>query len=410
MKRTRLILGLDIGDDPVRAALGEVIHDQLQVHAAVEHPAEGFRKGFIDEMPAARATLEQLIQRVLKDAEIHTPPRTVISLSSEVRGYETDGSVQIPSGKISMYDQQRAIQQAKTSANIPQEDEILNFYPSYYELDNEQKVHNPVEMRARRLRVQGFLLTAPRTVLTNLQDLLRQVGIRDFEFHTRAYGSSLLVTDSMDRLHGVVVIETGKQSSDVAVWYQNSLLDVFNLPVGYVHYVRDVAQFFQIPLGIAEDLVMTNGALYFDRRTEDQLFVELNWDSKTYKVSREELARVLTYRAEDFFHRIRTRLEEKERLGLLASGAILNGMMLLLGGILEAGMEILEMNVREPRVTGVTGSSQQADDPGFFPLYGLMRKYAVTAQDAHGLRSGLPIQASSWKDKLREFWKWLGLE
>ncbi len=421
---------LDLSDHPWRGVVATLGVEGVAIRRVATVPAEGFDRGMIVDMEAAREGLVRLLEGLSISPRSGTHSRAVVLISGEIDYEVVEGSVEVPRGEVTRRHVEEAHRQAQLTPprrrsrgmNTPMEK--VQFYPMHYILNGNEnhRVLSPVGMQAAHLTVRGYLLFAARTFVDNLRQLLKKVGLPYHEFHLRAFGVSHWITSHAERDAGVLVLQTGESMLDGVLWYRNYPMRFFTLGVGWKDYVQEIAKVFHVPLPAAREMLNTFPAIVEMGHMGMPNRVEASAGDQVYRVPRKKLIQLLYGITEDIFREIRERfLREPERdqdaghdwLDLIHAVAI-NGPFFMLEGldslIAEAwGKQLMDLEPSEEALEGIRDVPPgEGGDilrlPEFFPLLGIVR---WKSRERRRVRSPMPMttNGAGWVSQLRSWWK-----
>src|SRR3712207_1171970 len=139
-----------------------------------------------------------------------------------------------------------------------------------------------------------------------------------------------------DRQNGVVLIDVGGGTTDIAVFLRGALTHTAVIPIGGENFSSDLAYGLKIPQYKAEKLKLRYGTVLSDA-VDPVAAVKL--DNRYYNAS--FMSQILEYRAREVFDYVRDSLENAQVLNLLYGGAILTGGGSLLDGMTDLAEDVL---------------------------------------------------------------------
>jgi cell division protein FtsA len=157
-------------------------------------------------------------------------------------------------------DLKRVLQSART-VNVAKDRELLHVIPRDYILDGHEGIKNPVGMHGFRLDADTHVVTAAAASVRNLVKCIRGVGVEveDVVLEPLASGGAVLRPD--ERANGVVLIDMGGGTTDVAIFKEGNVWHTTVLPVGGYQITRDIAIGLGVPFEMAESLKLKYGRL-----------------------------------------------------------------------------------------------------------------------------------------------------
>lgn len=222
---------------------------------------------------------------------------------------------------------------------------VLASVPVAYDIDGRRTAVPPVGQPARSLRIEVQAFVSPEHYVAQLAKVLTGLGVTPDVLVPRALASAEAVLHDGERRQSVVVIDIGGMSTDIAVFLNGQLHDLFSFPVGGRAITNDIAAVLELPFSTAEQIKRsgfadqrgTTGAPAIRNGTGKEPV-----DARTLEFARD----IAEARLLQVFTRLHQRLNEQDLGRRISSGAVVTG-----GGARVAGLEsiarrALEMPVR----------------------------------------------------------------
>ena len=222
-----LIVGLDIGTSKVVALVGEYSPGSpIEVIGIGSHESRGLKRGVVVDIEST----VQSIQRAIEEAELMAgcEIRSVYASISgnHVQCRNSQGITPIREGEVSWGDLDRVLEAAKAVA-IPADQKILHAIPREYVLDDSQEgIRNPVGMTGVRLEVHAHLVVCAQSAAANVSKCVQRCGLQVDDLVLSSLASSVAVLTADERELGVVMVDIGAGTTDIAVFVQLSLIHI----------------------------------------------------------------------------------------------------------------------------------------------------------------------------------------
>lgn len=122
---------------------------------------------------------------------------------------------------------ERVIDAAKAIV-IPSDREIIHVIAQEFKVDNIVGIKNPVGMAGVRLEVFVHIVTGQTSLIQNLVRCVEQAGIKVEDIILQPIASSRSVLTAEEKELGVVLIDIGGGTTDVAIWREGALVSFSN--------------------------------------------------------------------------------------------------------------------------------------------------------------------------------------
>jgi len=206
---------------------------------------------------------------------------------------------------------------------------ILKVVPESFGLDLESGIKNPVGMSGKKLEVRSHIISIGSNVLANIKKGVLDVGVEIMDIYPNilAVGESTLTKRQKEL--GVVVVDMGSSSTNVAVYEEGALIYAGVLPIGGEHVTSDLALGLRISIDTAERLKLEYGDLTIregkSKENDEEIDLSKFSNLDTMGVSRNFMNDIIRARYEEIFHHIVMELKKVGRDGMLPEGIVLTG-------------------------------------------------------------------------------------
>ncbi len=371
---SELVVGIDVGTTKIATIVGEVTGESVRVVGMGVEPSRGIKKGVVNDILAARSAIAASVRKAERSSGYEIGRAFVSVAGSHIASLNSRGVVGVGGGSrpVSEQDLDRAMDAAR-AVNIPHNLEVLHVLPRYYILDGQSGVKNPVGMHGFRLEVETHIVTAGRNSVTNLEKCVESAGVFVDRFILNPLASGDAVLTNTERESGVVVVDIGGGTTDLAIFIDGSVWHTAVLAVGGEHITSDVAHGLRLPFDLAEAVKLQHG--HATPSTVDPLSgfpVQPFGEEVPSQVARTDLAMIIEARAEEIFSLTLQELKRSGYDGLLPAGAVLTGGSSNLPGIRDLANRMLQMPVRLAEPERVSGLVEAVRSPAYSTMVGLL--------------------------------------
>ena len=365
-----LIVGLDIGTSKVTALVGEYSADSLRAGHPIEvigigsHESRGLRRGVVVDIDST----VQSIQRAVEEAELMAgcEVRSVYcSISgNHVQCRNSQGIAPIRDGEVDYADMDRVLEAAKAVA-IPADQRILHAIPRDYVLDDSQEgIRNPVGMTGVRLEVHAHLVVCAQSAAANVSKCVQRCGLQVDDLILASLASSTAVLTPDERELGVVLVDIGAGTTDIAVFVQGAIAHSASLPIAGDKVTEDIAHMLRTPTPEAEQIKVRYACALAQLATaEESIQVPSVGDRPPRRMPRASLAQAVQARYEEIFEMVQAELRRSGFEQLVRAGMVLTGGAAKMEGVVELAEEMLQMPVRVGIPQHVTGLGEVVGNP-----------------------------------------------
>lgn len=368
-----LIVGLDIGTSKVVAVVAEVLPDgRHEVIGLGQHESKGLKKGVVVNI---EATVES-IQRALEEAELMADCKirnvhTGIA-GSHIRSFNSRGMVAIKDKEVSAADVARVIETAR-AVNIPTDQQFLHTVSQEFMVDNQEDVREPIGMSGIRLEVKVHIVTGAVSAVQNIIKCVRRCGLEVSDLILQPMASADAVLTPDEKELGVVLIDIGGGTTDIAVFTEGAIRHTSVIPIAGDQITNDIAMALRTPTAEAEEIKLRYGiAKQVLVDPSEMLEVPGLGDRGPRTLSRQMLAAVIEPRVEELFALAQQVVRESGYEEVLSSGIVLTGGSAMMPGMVEMAEDVF---LKQARVGVPQYRGQLADvvrSPRYSTVHGLL--------------------------------------
>lgn len=371
---SEIVVGLDIGTHKICTIVGEVRADDIYVLGVGIEPSQGMKKGVVNDVQALIAAIAASAHKAEKTSGYQIRRAFVSVAGSHIASLTSRGMTPINGSRsVQEEDLERAMEAARAIA-IPHNREVLHVVPRSYTLDGQEGIRHPLGMHAFRLEVDAHIITAASTSLANLEQATEGAGIYVDRFILNPLAAGDAILTPQERESGVVVIDIGGGTTDLAIYVEGTVWHTAVLPVGGDHITQDITYWMHVPFDLAEDVKIKHGhARQKDVNELETFIVEPFGDSMPQEISRRDLAMVIEARVEEMLEMIQKEIKRSGYDGLLRAGAVLTGGSSQIAGMKELAADTLRCPVRMAKPERLTGMADILKNPSYSTSVGLLR-------------------------------------
>jgi cell division protein FtsA len=392
-----LVVGIDVGTTKICTLVGEVRPDDIFVVGVGLEPSRGMKKGIVTDMAALTAAISASVHKAERSSG-YLIERAFVSLAgSHTASFNSRGLVGITGQRgVRDEDLDKAIEAARAIA-IPHNREVLHVIPRSYALDGQDQVRSPIGMHGFRLEVEVHIITASSTSVANLEQSVQAAGVYPDRFILNPLASGDAVLTDEEREMGVVVIDIGGGTTDLAIFIEGTVWHSAVIAVGGDLITNDITHWMHVPFDVAEAVKIQHGCAQEKAVSPLETFlVQPFGEGIPIEVKRSDLAMVIEARVSEIFEMVQTEIKRSGYDGLLRAGAVITGGCALLPGVREVAERVLDVPVRVARPERLTGVADSLRSPAYSTSVGLLR-LGLQMDSASGLQSSNNGPASGVK-------------
>ncbi|MBL7714926.1 MAG: cell division protein FtsA [Bdellovibrionales bacterium] len=402
MKQTKkdFVVGLDIGTTKICAIVGEIVEggpepivDIIGIGTA---PSNGLRKGVVINIDSTVESISQAIQEAELMAGVEISGVFAGIAGGHIKSFNSTGIVAIKDKEVRESDVQRVIDAAKAVA-IPLDREVIHIIPQEYVIDNQDGIREPVGMSGVRLEAKVHIVTGAVSSAQNIIKCANKSGLNVSEICLEPIASAEAVLSQDEKELGVVLVDIGGGTSDIAIFKEGAIVHTGVLAIGGNHITNDIAIGLRTPQTEAEQIKIEHGCALASLVKPDETIEVAGVGGRRPRVlSRRLLAEIIEPRVEEIFQLIHREVQKSGYADLLSAGLVITGGSSLLEGMPEIAELVFEMPVKRGIPQGIGGLRDVVNSPKFATGVGLLKYGAKNT-----VKSKFPIRDKHIYDKVR---------
>lgn len=392
---SRFIVGIDCGSDTISVIIAEVFDWQkIRILGVGQSESEGIRDGVVRNIDGTAEALRTAISEAELMAGIKISDAYVSISGEHIKSVKSNGIVAVSRGKndditprISASDVDRVLENARSRIMLS-DSSILHILPQDFIIDGEKVVDlNPVGSSGLRLESNVNIITGGINEIQNLVNAMQlaNVTVKELVFSPFAASYSTLTKD--ERELGVALMEFGSGTTNVALFYEDSLRYTKSFKWGGQHITRDMTRILGLSTYNAEKLKKDYGSVT-PPIEPDAIPVKVTGQQKM--IDPDKLNKIVYARMDEILRRmVLKEFTEKGLQKMLAGGLVLTGGGALMGDLESLVKEVFGCEARIGYPSGIQGISNGVNSPSWancigLVLYGLESESEMNAPDEDG--------------------------
>lgn len=415
MARDRIISGIDIGTSKITTLIATIGEEgDARVIGVSTVPSRGLRKGQVVNIEEATAAISLSLEAAERMAGTSVTDAFLAIGGSHISSLNSHGVVAVaePEKEITDHDVQRVIDAAK-AVSLPSSREIIHVLPRGYIVDGQEGIVDPIGMSGIRLEVDTHLVTGGATAVRNLQKCVEELGVAVSGMVFGGLASAEASISETEKELGVVVIDIGGGTTDVALFVEGALSYSSVIPIGAINITKDLAAGLRISLESAEKIKLhlsnqpKTPVVYTEEgrpgaakdKADDVDLSGLGLPEEMRTVSRKTLVEgIIKPRLNEIFTMVGLEIKRSGFGGMTPSGVVLTGGGAQTIGAVEAARRNLAMPVHIGIPKNVTGLIDEILTPAYASSVGLLLYGAHVSREEGGSFMG---SIGKFKDKVQ---------
>ncbi len=411
MARDReIVVGLDVGTTKIAAVISRISSNgEVNIIGVGTSPSRGLKNGTVVNMDETVMSIQKAMEEAERIAGVQVR-NVVTGISGEhIRTIDANGVIAVSSesGEISKEDVERAMENAKEITLTT--GRLLHEIPKEYIVDHQPGIKNPVGMFGKRLELRANLIVGDVNAVNNIVRCVERAGygVSDVVLQSLASSYSVLEPDEKDL--GVILMDIGGGTTDIALFLNGTLNRNFIVPLGGENITSDLAKGLKTSREVAEKIKVKYGAASMEFVEDTDILVPVPGIAgrEQKNVSIDIVVNIISMRLQEILEFAYMEIKDVVPFELLTAGLVITGGTAKLKGIGKVAEEVfglpVKMGIPEK---GLFGLKDIVHDPAFATAVGLIL-YSLQHEERQQLissgRRGLETLFKKMRSWFEEF-------
>lgn len=326
--KDKIVVGLDIGSTKICALVGR--KDQfgkIELLGMGKAPSEGVTRGVVINIDKTVTAISEAIEEAERTSGIDIRIVNVGIAGQHIKSLKQNGSITRDSAEneITRNDVNRLINDMYRIVTPPG-NEIIHVMPQDYTVDFETGIKEPIGMSGIKLEADFNIITAQTSAINNINRCVKRTGLEIENLILEPIASSLSVLTDEEREAGVVLVDIGGGTTDVAIFYENIIRHTAVIPFGGDIITSDIKEGCRIMTGQAEKLKVKFGKAIAEKANVNEFVSIPGLRGRSPKeISVRNLAHIIEARMQEIIESVHQELIKSGYHNKLVGGIVITG-------------------------------------------------------------------------------------
>ncbi len=376
MSKHKLYTAIDVGTTKVATLVAKVGQDgTMEVVAFGRASSAGMRKGLVVDLDElAESTRESVREAGAMLGSKLVPPAFVGVTGTHLAGVNASCAITLDArAKAISDDDVDRLLGATVTAGADGHRRVLHVIPRAYQVDGTTGVRNPVGLAAERLSAESHVVFGDAAQVDNVARVVRAAGVRVRGLVIEHLASAEAVLTSEERDVGVVLVDIGGGTSDIAIYKDGALLHTAAIPVAGHQFTSDLAIGLGLTPSMAEEAKLRHGSAVVSDADKDRRVEVFGTDgSQTRSVPVFAIQRLLHDRTVELVRMVLVTLHQAGFRSVPPGGIVFTGGSSKLRGLSEVAEDYGATPVRIGTPSAALGIPSELEQGAFATGVGLL--------------------------------------
>ena len=372
------IAAIDIGTTKVCTFIGSVKKNNLiEIKGFGTAECKGIKKGLVVDINEATKSILSSIGMAEKSTNMFIDSAYIGVTGKHVSFINnwTEINVSSPGKVIRKADVDKLIGLAN-KINLSSEHYVIHTLIKQFAVDGEKEIMDPIGLSTDKLAVELLVIYGSITPIKNVINSVKAANVEIEDIILEALASSEAVLSQEEKESGVIMLDIGGGTTDVAIYKNKKLVFTYCLPVGGDLITNDISIGLNIPFAKAEEIKKKFANVDYNfYETLNKLNVgDLKLD-KNKAALNIRLYSIVNDRVKEMLNIVKEKFEAYGFIHSIPCGVVITGGAANLKGLAALASSVFNMPVRIGTPIDVEGPSEAVNNPIYSTAIGIL-KYA----------------------------------
>ncbi|MBK6829636.1 MAG: cell division protein FtsA [Flavobacteriales bacterium] len=323
-----IVAGLDIGTTKIACIVGRRNEQgKIEILGMGKSRSEGVTRGVVANIPKTVESIKVAMNEAADMAGVIIETVNVGIAGQHIRSMQHRGMKmrQSMEEEISQSDIDQLIDETHRLV-MPPGEEIIHVLPQEYIVDNEQGIRDPIGMSGIRLEANFHIISGQVTAARNINKCVHRAGLNVTELILEPLASAEAVLSQQEKEAGVVLVDIGGGTTDIAIFFDNIIRHTAVIPFGGNVVTEDIRQGCGIMRDQAELLKTKFGSALAKENKENEVVCIPGLRGRDPKeISLRTLSEIIQSRMEEIIEHVYFEIKNSGIEKSLIAGIVLTG-------------------------------------------------------------------------------------
>jgi cell division protein FtsA len=323
-----IVASLDIGTTKIACIVGRrTEHGKVEILGYGKTDSVGVSRGVVTNIISTVESIKRAVEEASNRSGVDIKVVNVGIAGQHIRSYQhrgirirnrTDDEIVQPDIDMLIEDMYKLVMQPG--------EEIIHVLPQEYIIDNEQGITKPIGMSGIRLEANFHVITGQVTAANNIKKCVEKAGLDVSEIILEPLASSEAVLSEEEKEAGVVLVDIGGGTTDIAIFQDGIIRHTAVIPFGGNVITEDVQEGCSIIKLQAEALKVKFGSAFAHENLENQMISIPGLRGREPKeISQFNLARIIQARMTEIIEYVDYEIKNSGFKRKLIAGIVVTG-------------------------------------------------------------------------------------
>lgn len=324
----QIIVGLDIGTTKIACLVGKKNeYGKLEILGIGKAESVGVRRGVVSHITPAVQAIQKAVEAARLDSDVEIEVVNVGIAGQHIKSLQHRGVITRNNidEEITTKDVDALIEDMHKLV-LPPGESIIHVLPQDFIVDNESGIKDPIGMSGIRLEANFHIITGLVTAVQNIYKCVRKANLDVADLTLEPLASADSVLSAEEKEAGVVLVDIGGGTTDVAIFQDGIIRHTAVIPFGGNIITDDIKEGCTIIRKQAELLKVKFGsALASENQANDIVVIPGLNGREPKEISVKNLAHIIQARMEEIIEQVYFEIRNSGFERKLIAGIVITG-------------------------------------------------------------------------------------
>ncbi len=326
-KDSPIIVGLDIGTTKICVTVGRRSGtNKIEILGVGKAESSGVSRGVVANIQKTVNSIKQAVEEAAGQSNVDIKVVNVGIAGQHIKSIQHRGILtRKDDSEINRLDIERLIEDMYKLV-LPPGEEIIHVLPQEFTIDNEPGIKDPIGMAGRRMEANFHIISGLVSAVKNIKKCIDNASLEVQDLILEPLASSEAVLDEADKDAGVVLVDIGGGTTDVAIFHEGIIRHTAVIPLGGNIVTEDIKQGCSVLRNQAELLKIRFGSALADENKENEVISVPGLRGRDAKeISVKNLAYIIQARMEEIIEHVYYEIKSSGYENKLIGGIVITG-------------------------------------------------------------------------------------
>ncbi|MCX6305301.1 MAG: cell division protein FtsA [Bacteroidetes bacterium] len=328
MEKSGIIVGLDIGTTKIAVIVGRKNEfGKIDILGYGKVPSIGVKRGVVANIDNTVQSIKDAVAEAASKSGVDIKYVNVGIAGQHIKSLQHRGSMirEDSETEISQQDIDKLCN-SMYNLNMNPGEEILDVIPQEFSIDGEHGNTTPKGMIGSTLEANFHIIIGQTAAAKNIYKCVHKAGLEVVELIIEPMASAEAVLSEEEKEAGVVLVDIGGGTSDIAIFHGGIIRHTAVIPLGGEIITEDIKEGCSIIKKHAEELKVKFGSALARENREEEIVAIPGLRGRTPKeISIKNLASIIQARMEEIIEHIYYEIKNSGYEKKLIGGIVLTG-------------------------------------------------------------------------------------